>query len=538
MRCPQRRRPLGPTLRVAAPPGAGRTAPAWFRPRGGAAAEAVDADRPGAENFQPAASPPASASATPSEISVLPPTPPTFSAAAEDDAAAEENSCADGDGVDPASGIGMRVVATTATDPPPESDCASPRRAANFAVSFSLGGCRTPPTSPRIGAAPPTPPPRVARHSLGAAGHMAAAGGAAAADLSAGPAASLPPLADAVAAVVGRAPGGAVGALSLAAAMFRVADGAVAEAADAAAPPRRLDPAAAAARADAAEARGVRVAASAAATADVDLAVSPPATPPPPTPMSPARGSDDAAAISLATARVLRQAAARFVAAHDAPVAVARRLRAAALEGVARRARGAAARAVAAAAGADAAAAALVGLPPDVGSDSCSSGVVAIFCAPAAGARAPPPTPAGKRRVRAPPDSASAHRLASAVCAPPVGVAGRTRGACLRAAAVAPPHVPGVAAGPVLASSPAAAHAADGVPSVWPASRELDLAGGVPAAPQPGGWRAACTVPASVDAHARAAVAASPPAAHDARAAAPTAAPPAAPPPVSDVTAK
>jgi len=63
---------------------------------------------------------------------------------------------------------------------------------------------------------------------------MAAAGGAAAADLSAGPAASLSRLADAVAAVVGRAPGGAVGALSLAAAMFRVADGAVAEAADAA----------------------------------------------------------------------------------------------------------------------------------------------------------------------------------------------------------------------------------------------------------------------------------------------------------------
>jgi len=507
-------------------------------PQGVATAEAVDADRPGVENFQPAASAPASASATPSEISVLPPTPPTFSAAAEDDAAAEENSRADGDGVDPASGIGMRVVATTATDPPPESDRASPRRVEIFAVSASPGGRSTPPTSPRIAADPPTPLARVARNSLAAARRVAAAGGVVDADLSAGTDAPLPPLADAVAAAVQRAPGGAVGALSLAAALFRVADGAVADAADAAAPPRCLDPAAAAARADAAEARSVRVAASAAATADVDLAVSPPATPPSRTPVSPARGSADAAATSLGTARVLRRAAARFVAAHDAPVAVARRLRAAALAGVARRARGAAARAVAAAAGADAAAAALVGLPPDVGSYSCGSGGVAILCAPAAGARAPPPTPASKRRVRAPPDSTSAHRLASAASAPPVGVAGRTRGACLRAAAVAPPHVPGAAAGPVRVSSPAVAHAADSVPSVGIASREADVGGGVPAAPQPGGWRAACTAPASVDAHARAAVDASPPAAHEARAAAPTAAPPGAPPPVSDATAK
>jgi len=87
-------------------------------PQGGAAVAAIDADRLGDENYQPAAPTPTSVSAVQSEIWVLPPTPQTFSAAAEDDAAAEENSRADGDGVDPASGIGMRVVATTATDPP------------------------------------------------------------------------------------------------------------------------------------------------------------------------------------------------------------------------------------------------------------------------------------------------------------------------------------------------------------------------------------------------------------------------------------
>jgi len=195
---------------------------------GRAAAEAVDADRPGHENSQPAASTPASVSAVQSEISALPPTLPTFSAAAEDDATAEENSRADGDGVHPASGIGMRVVATTATDPPPESDRASPRRAEHFAVSASPGGRSPPPTCPRIAADPPTPLARGDRSSLAAARRMAAAGGVVDLDLSAGNAASLPSLADAVAAVVRRVPGGAVGALALAAALFRIADGAVA----------------------------------------------------------------------------------------------------------------------------------------------------------------------------------------------------------------------------------------------------------------------------------------------------------------------
>ena len=158
-------------------------------PQGRAAVEAVDADRPGDENSQPAASTPASVAAVQSEISVLPPIPPTFSAAAEDDAAAEETSRADGDGVDPASGIGMRVVATTATDPPPGSDRASPGRAEVFAVSASPGGRSTPPTSPRTAVNSPTPPARGDRSSLAAARLMAAAGGVVAADVSAGTAA-------------------------------------------------------------------------------------------------------------------------------------------------------------------------------------------------------------------------------------------------------------------------------------------------------------------------------------------------------------
>jgi len=162
-----------------------------------------------------------------------------------------------------------------------------------------------------------------------------------------------------------------MGALALAAALFRVADGAVADAADAAAPPRRHDLAAAEAHADAAETRGVRVAASAADTANTDLAVSSRALPSPPTSPSPKGRLDAESDVALRTARGLRRATARIVAAPDSPVAVARRLRAAALAGIARRARGAAARAVAAAAGANAAAAALVRLPPDVAGDDC-----------------------------------------------------------------------------------------------------------------------------------------------------------------------
>jgi len=508
-------------------------------PKRGAAAAAVDADRLGDENIQPAASTPASVSALQSEISVLPPTPPTFSAAAEGDAAAAENNRADGDGVDIGSGIGKRVVTTTVTDPPPGSDRAWPRPTEIFAVSASPGGCRTPPTSSRLGTDPPTPSARAARHSLAAARHMAAAGGVVYADASEGPAAPLPPLADVVAAAVGRAPGGAVGALSLAVAMFRLADGAVAEAADAAAPPRRLAPAAAAARADVAEARGVRIAASAAATADADLAVSSPALPrPPPSPSSKGRLAAESE-VALGTAQGLRRAAARIVASHSAPVAVARRLRAAALAGVARRARGAAARAVAAAAAADAAAAASVGLPPDAGRDICGSVGVPLLLAPAAGARAPPPTPTAQRPVRLPDGSALGHRSACAAAARPVGIAGRTRGAWLRAAAVAPPLVPGAAAELDAAVSPAAAHAAAGGPGVRRVSRDSLVAGGVPAAPQPDGWRAVSALHATCDDLSRASVAPSPPGASTvAPGAAPSAGTPAPTPPVCDDTAK
>jgi len=323
-----------------------------------------------------------------------------------------------------------------------------------------------------------------------------------------------------------------VGALTLAAALFRIADGAVVEAADAAAPPRRLDPAATKARAGAAEARGVCVAASAAATANTDLAVSSLALPRPPTSPSPKGRLDAESGVALRTARGLRRATARIMAAHDAPVAVARRLRAAALAGIARHARGTTARAVAAAAGADAAAAALVRLPPDVGNDDCGLGEGAPRSAPAAGARAPPPTPAAKRRVRAPLDSTSGHRLVCVGGAPPVRIAGRTRGAWLRAAAVAPPHVAGVAAGPVITASPAEAHAAASVPPTLRVSRESDVGEGLPATSQTDGCRAASALCSTSNAHARAPVAVSPPDEHGVRAAAPAVAPPAASPPL------
>jgi len=432
---------------------------------------AVDADRLSGENYQPAASTPASASVTTSEIPVLPRTPPRFLAAAEGDVATVENSLAEGDGADLRSGVGKQSVATMVTDSPLGSDGASPRQAANFGLSFSLGGRRTLPTSARIGAAPPTPLPQ--------------------------------------------------------AAMFRVADGAVAEAADAAAPPRPLNPAAAETSADADEARGVRVAASAAVTADADLAVSPPALPSPSTSPTPMRPLDAESSVALSTARGFWRAAARIVAAHDAPVALARRLRAAALACIARRARGAAARAIAAAAGADAAAAELVHLPPDGGGNGCGSGGAAVLCAPGAGARAPSPTPAAKRRVREAPDSESGQRSASAAGARPVGMTGRTRGDWLRAADVAPPLVPGATAGLISDALPAVAPAADGKPGVRRAPRDSLAAGGVPAAPQPDGWRAVRALRSTFDDLSCVPVAASPPGASiKAPGAAPSAAPP------------
>ena len=118
----------------------------------------------------------------------------------------------------------------------------------------------------------------------------------------------------------------------------------------------------------------MRVAASAAATANTELSVSSPALPSPLILPSPKVRLDVESDVALRTARELRRATARIVPAHDSPVAVARRLRAAALAGIARRARGAAARAVAAAAGANAVAAALVRLPPDARSDDCGLG--------------------------------------------------------------------------------------------------------------------------------------------------------------------
>jgi len=507
-------------------------------PQGGAAAKAVDADRPGHENSQPAASTPASVSAPQSEISVLLLTPLTFSAAAEDDAAAAKNSRADGDEVDSASGSGMRVVATTATDPTLESDRASPQRAENLAVSASPCGRRPSTTSPRIAADPSTPLARVARSSLAVARRVAAASGVVDADVSAGLAAPILSLADVVAASLGRAMGGAVRTLLLAAAMFRVADGALAEAADAAAAPLPLVPAAAETRADAAETRGERVAPSAAATADADLAVSSPALHRPPTSPSTTGLLAAESGVALATAPGLRRAAARIVAAHGAPVAVARRLRAPALAGIARRARGAAVRAVAAAAGADAAAAALVRLPPDVGSDSCGSEGVAVLCAPAAGARAPAATSAAMRRERTPPTSEAGLRSASAAAARPVGIAGRTRGAWLRAAAVAPPLVPGAASGTNAAAPIAAAHAAAGAPRVRRMSRDSPVAKEVAVAPQPDSWHAVRALCATCNALARASVGASPPEASpgvpgDAL----SAGPPATTPPVCDAAA-
>jgi len=286
--------PAGPAERrgSASHPGVDRIRP--VPPAAVAAAELVDADRRADEIFPPAASTPAWTSATPSENSVSVPTPPMFSNGRDSDAAAAEHHRGDENGADLALGVGKQLVTTTVTDPTPGSDRAPSARETEISADLKHAGnvsaTRKPPSAP---------------------------------------------LADAVAEAVGRAPGGAVGALSLAAAMFRVASGAVDEAANAASAPRRLNPAAEALRDDAAEGRGVQIAAAAAAAAAVGIATSGP-SPPLPQPLlsASARLAADVAGARRAEA-LLRRAAARVVAAHETPVAVARRMRTEALAGAA-----------------------------------------------------------------------------------------------------------------------------------------------------------------------------------------------------------
>jgi len=462
-----------------------------------AAAAMVDADGGADENFPPAASTPAWTSNTPSEISVPPPTP-SFLAAVDGDAVVAENFRADVGGADPILGVGKQVVTTTVTAPTPCSDRVPLVYQTNSNAAVPQAGSMT---------AARTPP--------------------------------SPPLADKVAAAVGRAPGGAVGALSLAAAFFRVARGAVAEAADAASTPRHLDPAAAAMCAEAAETRGVCIAAAAAATANIGLAPSGAARPRLQTQLAvPAQLAADVDGARRAEAE-LRRATSRIVAAQETPVAVARRMRAAALVGAARRARLPAARDAARAARADAAAAALVRLPPDAGHVTSRFEAAADLYTPAAGARAPPPTPAAKRRVRVVNDAASGALRAGVAGTGPVGVAGRTRAAALRGTALADTPIPSPAAAATGATAPGAVRDAGGVSRAPRASSDSSIEGGDYAAPQPQGWRDAGAPRSTVEKLGRAAAAVAPVASpsenHDV---VPPVAPADAPPSVSDATAK
>ena len=461
-----------------------------------AAAAMVDADGGADEIFPPAASFPAWTSDTASD-SVPPPTF-SFLAAVDGDPAVEEKSRADVGGADLILGVGKQVVTTTVTTPTPCSDRVPPvyQTNSNAAVpqAANMRAAWTPPS---------------------------------------------PPLSDKVAAAVGRAPGGAVRALSLAAAFSRAARVAVAEAADAASTPRHLDPAAADMCAESAETRGLCIAAAAAATINIGLATSGTVPPRLQTPLSvPAQLAAYVDGARRAEAE-LRRVTRRIVAAQETPVAVARRMRAAALVGAARRARLPAARDAARAARADAAAAALVRLPPDVGHFTSRFEAAADLYTPAAGARASPPTPAAKRRVRVATDAASEAFRVGVTGTGPVGVAGRTRAAALRGAAIADTPIPSPAAAATGAAASGAVRDSAGVSGAPRASGDSDTGGGDFAAPQPQGWRDAGAPRSTMDTLGRAAAAvepvASPSENHDV---VPRVAPADAPPSVSDATAE
>ena len=246
------------------------------------------------------------------------------------------------------------------------------------------------------------------------------------------------PLADAVAAVVGRAPGGAAGALSMSAAFFRAAAGAVAAAEAEDDVSRRPDQAVRADSGNGTVPRGSRIPVPAAATDDtVTLARAAALECCLPTGDTGATGPPAAAGAPISVLGQ-RRGAARNVAARDAPLFVPRRLPATSKAGKAPLRPLGAATAQRSVARTDAAAAASVCLPADT--VCCTVGVARRGAGrtPTAGVLAPPPTPAATRRGRAGPESALEPAGGGAVPAGLLGVAGRTRGATLRAASAEP----------------------------------------------------------------------------------------------------
>jgi len=267
------------------------------------------------------------------------------------------------------------------------------------------------------------------------------------------------PLADAVAAVVGRAPGGAAGALSMSAAFFRAAAGAVAAADAADAVSRRPDQASRADSGSGTVPCGARIpepAAAPAGTGTLARAAAPECRLP--TGDTGATGSPAAAGATIPE-QGQRCGAARRVAAHDAPLFGPRRLPATCEAGTAPLRPHGAAMAQRSVARTDAAAAAAVCLPADTVCSTAGAARRRAGRTPTDGVLAPPPTPAATRRGRTGPETALKPAGGGAVSVGLLGVAGRTRGASLRAASAeprramaAPPDAGG--ADPELGASP------------------------------------------------------------------------------------
>jgi len=180
-----------------------------------------------------------------------------------------------------------------------------------------------------------------------------------------------------------------------------------------------------------------------------------------------------------------------------------------------------------------------VRLPPDEEQDTSGSARAEDGFPPAPGARAPTPTPAAKRCVRAATGAASAALRARIAGGGPVEVSGRTRAATLRGAAVAVSRSSRPATEAGGAAAPAGVRDAAGASDAPHTSVDSCIGGGAPASPQSDDWRVAGAPRAMLETMGHAAAAEAPVAprsgAHDAGLSSAPAAPP---PSVSDVSTK
>jgi len=383
--------------------------------------------------------------------------------------------------------VAEQVVAImTVSAQPPGSDRATTSLQVISYAPATPEGERSPPDQPSTTAVPRGPKEHPVPHSRGAP----PAGSSKTGDPDGVPLASSSSptvtLDEAFSTAVGRAPGGADGALSLSVAIFLAAAGAVAEATASADTPRHSRHAV---RASAEATHGRRSTAPATAAAGpAGLAA---ASPCPPPLRYPADRRKSGAGGTLALAPGLPRAPTTNIATLDASESVVCGLREATRARPARPTPTVASLASAPAASTDAASAAAVRLFAESVHGVRDSAGWAAVCHPTDGARSPPPTPAAMRRAQTAPVTALPAFVDNLAPAGPKGIDRSTRESDVRVAAVAPVLALALSVSEVLVPLAAVAPAAHGRPGTMRAGHVTAGGGGTSAQLLPRGRRVA-----------------------------------------------